>query len=141
LPYSTGPVNLTIVRDGTNVIISWSAAGYALQTATNLMPPVVWTSARPDPVLVSGQYTITNPAVGVAGFYRLGLSTAAVQRVLATPYVVNQAFNIGDRITAPAGELGFSGDYLGGTSFKPMATPSIPQPTLIHLWSDSTRPG
>jgi hypothetical protein len=112
LPPSTGPVSLTIVRDGANAIISWSDARCVLQTTTNLMAPVVWTSVSSQPVLISGRCTVTNPAVGAAAFYRLAASTAAAPQAVATPYVVNQTFNVGDRITAPPGELGSSGAYL-----------------------------
>lgn len=49
---------------GTNVILTWAAAGYTLQSTTNLASPAVWTP-------VSGQNAVTNPISGTQEFYRL----------------------------------------------------------------------
>lgn len=48
---------------GTNVVLTWSATGYTLQSATNLAAPV-W-------ITVPGQNTVTNPISGTQKFYRL----------------------------------------------------------------------
>jgi uncharacterized repeat protein (TIGR03803 family) len=61
---SISPPQLTITLSGTNVILTWAAAGYTLQSTTNLAPPAVW-----DPV--SGQNAVTNPISGTRKFYRL----------------------------------------------------------------------
>jgi len=42
-----------------------------LQSATNLVPPVVWSTNSPGPVVVNGQFTVTNPVSGTQQFYRL----------------------------------------------------------------------
>jgi hypothetical protein len=55
---------LKLNLSGTNVILTWAAAGYTLQSTTNLAPPAVW-----DPV--SGQNAVTNPISGTRKFYRL----------------------------------------------------------------------
>jgi uncharacterized repeat protein (TIGR03803 family) len=55
---------LNLNLSGTNVILTWAAAGYTLQSTTNLAPPAVW-----DPV--SGQNAVTNPISGTRKFYRL----------------------------------------------------------------------
>ncbi|MGD0259053.1 MAG: LamG domain-containing protein [Verrucomicrobiota bacterium] len=63
---------LSIVRSGTNALVSWitNASGFSLWYATNL-PPASWTSNSSPPAIVSGQYTVTNPISGGAKFYRL----------------------------------------------------------------------
>jgi len=73
LTITTIPVVLSIAPAGTNVVLSWTnaAPGYTLQTTPSVVPPVVWTNAAPSPVIVSGRYTVTNPASGTARFYRL----------------------------------------------------------------------
>ena len=56
---------LTILRSGTNMILSWSATGFILQAATNLHSPVVWST------VASGLNSATNPISGAQKFYRL----------------------------------------------------------------------
>jgi uncharacterized repeat protein (TIGR03803 family) len=55
---------LTITQSGTNVIVSWLASGFNLQSTTNLAPPVVWAP-------VTGQNAVTNLISGTQMFYRL----------------------------------------------------------------------
>jgi len=57
---------LTISLSGTNIILTWptNAAGFTLQSTTNLLSPAVWT-------IVSGQYAVTNPISGTQQFFRL----------------------------------------------------------------------
>jgi len=54
---------LFIAQSGINVILTWSATGFGLQSTTNLTSPV-WT-------LVYGQNSVTNPISGAKMFYRL----------------------------------------------------------------------
>jgi uncharacterized repeat protein (TIGR03803 family) len=65
-PASIPPPPLTIIRAGTNVMVTWPASdiGFALQSTTNLASPVVWTT-------VAGQFAVTNPIADTAMFYRL----------------------------------------------------------------------
>jgi uncharacterized repeat protein (TIGR03803 family) len=67
------PPQLTITRSGTNVIVTWpaNAAWFALQFTTNLVPPAVWNTNLPVPVVVNGQNTVTNPIAGSQKFFRL----------------------------------------------------------------------
>ena len=64
---------LTIVPSGANVILTWptDAAGFTLQSTTNLVSPVIWTNVSPGAVVVNGQYAVTNPVSGTNKFYRL----------------------------------------------------------------------
>ena len=69
---------LSIFSVGTNVILTWPSgvpgfdySSFALQSATNLMPPVAWSAVAPLPVLVNGLNTVTNPLAGTQQFYRL----------------------------------------------------------------------
>ena len=71
LPVS--PPQLAITRSAANMIVTWptNAIGFALQSATNLVSPVVWSTVSPAPVIVNGQNTVTNPISGTREFYRL----------------------------------------------------------------------
>ncbi|MDB6124717.1 MAG: hypothetical protein JWQ71_3710 [Pedosphaera sp.] len=64
---------ITLTQSGQNVILSWptNVAGFTLLSATNLTPAVTWASVLPSPVIVSGQYTVTNATANNAKFYRL----------------------------------------------------------------------
>jgi hypothetical protein len=66
-------VSLTIIRSGANVILTWpaDAAGFTLQSTTNLVSPIVWSAVFPAPVVVNGQNAVTNPVSGTKKFYRL----------------------------------------------------------------------
>jgi uncharacterized repeat protein (TIGR03803 family) len=63
---------LTIASSGQNVLLSWptNSTGFTLQCTTNLGSPV-WTTNLPAPVVVNGQYTVTNPISGTQEFFRL----------------------------------------------------------------------
>src|SRR5665213_818404 len=64
---------LTIFPSGTNVVLTWptNAAGFTLQSTTNLVSPAVWSTVSPGPVVVNGQYAVTNSTSGTNKFYQL----------------------------------------------------------------------
>lgn len=68
-----GAPQLNISSDGQNAILSWptNALGFTLECATNLTPPAAWSLVTNAPVLVAGQYSVTNPLTGPQQFYRL----------------------------------------------------------------------
>jgi hypothetical protein len=70
---SLPPPRLTIIPSGANVILKWpiNAAGFTLQSTTNLISPAVWSTNSPASVVVNGQNTVTNPASGTQNFFRL----------------------------------------------------------------------
>ena len=72
LPPIGGP-QVTISISGANVVLTWptNAAGFILQSTTNLVSPPVWTTNSPAPVVVNGQNTVTNLILGAQQFYRL----------------------------------------------------------------------
>jgi len=71
-PVLAQATTLSITRAGNQVILYWptSITNYVLQSTTN---PLVaaWSAVSPTPVVVSGQYTVTNPISGTRQFYRL----------------------------------------------------------------------
>jgi uncharacterized repeat protein (TIGR03803 family) len=69
---------LSTTLSGPNVILSWPTnypgfdySGYILQTTTNLDSSTIWITNLLAPLVVNGQYTVTNPASGPQRFYRL----------------------------------------------------------------------
>jgi uncharacterized repeat protein (TIGR03803 family) len=70
---SLPPPQLAIIRSESNVILTWptNAAGFVLQSTTNLASPVVWTTVSPGAVVVNGQNAVTNPVSGSQNFHRL----------------------------------------------------------------------
>jgi hypothetical protein len=69
----TSPPQLTIAASGTNVVLSWptNAVEFTLQSTTNLFSAATWVTNSPEPVVVNGQNTVTNPIAGAHHFYRL----------------------------------------------------------------------
>src|SRR6266446_3607120 len=67
------PPQLTIIPSRANVILTWptNAAGFTLQSTTNLVSPAIWTNVSPGPVVLNRQNTVTNPTSGTRQFYRL----------------------------------------------------------------------
>ena len=61
------------VAPGNNLILAWptNMVGFTLQSATNLTSPVVWIGVTNPPVVLGGQYTVTNSFSGGNKFYRL----------------------------------------------------------------------
>jgi uncharacterized repeat protein (TIGR03803 family) len=70
---SVSAPQLTIILSGANVILTWptNAAGFTLQSTTNLVSPAVWITNSPAPVVVNGQNAVTNSTPGTKKFYRL----------------------------------------------------------------------
>jgi hypothetical protein len=72
---------LTIALPGVppgGVLLTWPTnnagydyTGFTLQSTTNLVSPVVWSTNSPAPVVTAGQNTVTNPITGAQRFYRL----------------------------------------------------------------------
>ena len=64
---------LAITPSGPDVILTWptNAAGFTLESATNLVPPVVWVTNATTPVVVSTNNVVTNTITGTKRFYRL----------------------------------------------------------------------
>jgi uncharacterized repeat protein (TIGR03803 family) len=72
------PPQLTIISSGANARLTWpvnyggfSYSGYALQSTTNLVAPVIWATNSAVPVVVHGQNVVTNPITSTQKFYRL----------------------------------------------------------------------
>ena len=68
---------LTIIPSAANIVLSWPTnyagfdyAGFTLQSTTNLASPL-WNTNLPPPVVVKGQYTVTNSVFGTEQFFRL----------------------------------------------------------------------
>jgi hypothetical protein len=66
------PLLLNIVPLDNAVLLTWptNAAGFTLQSTTNLSS-AVWSTNLPAPVVVNGQFTVTNPISGTQQFFRL----------------------------------------------------------------------
>ena len=67
------PPQVAITPAGANVILMWptNVTGFTLQSTTNLLSAAAWSRVTPDPVIVNGQNTVTNPISGARQFYRL----------------------------------------------------------------------
>jgi hypothetical protein len=68
-----GTPPLTASLLGGSIVISWptNAAGLTVQTTTNLVQPVAWTTVTDLPSVIGTSYYLTNPIDGTARFYWL----------------------------------------------------------------------
>ena len=66
-----GPI-LVSSKQGSNIVLNWptNAPGFTLQWSTDLASPI-WSNTTPAPVIVSGQYAVTNGTTNNSRFYRL----------------------------------------------------------------------
>lgn len=64
---------VALIFNGGNVLLSWptNAAGFALQSSTNLALESDWINVSLSPILIGGQNVVIVPAVGRQQFYRL----------------------------------------------------------------------
>jgi uncharacterized repeat protein (TIGR03803 family) len=62
-----------IVRSGTNIILTWptNMPGFNMEFTTNLAPTANWVTNPTAPVILNGQYALTNSTSGRQKFYRL----------------------------------------------------------------------
>jgi hypothetical protein len=67
------PPQLTLMRNGANVVISWpaSVSGYHLFSTTSLNPPVVWSMVAQSAAPNGSQLSLTMPITGTNTFFRL----------------------------------------------------------------------
>jgi hypothetical protein len=66
--------SLAIAASETNVTLAWPVypAGFLVESATNLIPPVVWTTNNlPVPIIANGSNYILLNATNVNPFFRL----------------------------------------------------------------------
>ena len=66
-------VPLRAKRSGSELLLFWpaEATGLTLQSTLQLTPPVVWMDVTNPPVLVGGQWMVTNLFSGSAQYFRL----------------------------------------------------------------------
>jgi hypothetical protein len=64
---------LGIVISGTNVVLQWPLypAGFVLESATNLNPPVSWNTNGPAPVVTNNQNSVVMGITNTSQFFRL----------------------------------------------------------------------
>ena len=72
LTITTAPLALSIAQSQTNAVVSWTntVTGFKLQATPTLSPPA-WTNVTIPPVVISGNYVVTNAATDKAAFFRL----------------------------------------------------------------------
>lgn len=73
LSFDFSPVQISIARSESNVVLSWptSPAGFQLQSASSLNPTINWQPVSTPSVLSNEMKTVTLPAAGDSSFYRL----------------------------------------------------------------------
>jgi hypothetical protein len=65
--------SLNVSQSGANISVSWPIYpdGFVLQTATNLVPPVAWSTNNPAPFVTNNQNVVLLNATNASEFFRL----------------------------------------------------------------------
>ena len=80
VPVSSPPLLTVSVNHGgsptqapNSIILAWptNGTGFTLQSTTTLLPLTIWTPVTNTPVVINGQYTVTNLSSGAQQFFRL----------------------------------------------------------------------
>jgi uncharacterized repeat protein (TIGR03803 family) len=73
LPLPPAPPELSASLSESMLVLTWptNSTGFALQSATNLAPPVAWSTLGLAPAVVNGLNTVTNRVSEGPQFYRL----------------------------------------------------------------------
>jgi hypothetical protein len=89
-PATNSPVYLSIQISGGNAAVSWptSTVYYALQSATNLAPPVVWQPVTNSVVTTNGTNRVILPVLRVATYFSLnqGVDASTMSNKLLMGY-------------------------------------------------------
>jgi hypothetical protein len=66
-------VCLTMIPYSAYMILAWptNSGTFTLQSATNLVAPVIWSNVSPGSVLLNGQNIVVSPVSGKQKFFRL----------------------------------------------------------------------
>jgi hypothetical protein len=64
---------LNAVKSGTNVVLQWPVypAGFILESTTNLISPILWSTNNPAPVVTNSQNYLVLNATNRNQFFRL----------------------------------------------------------------------
>ena len=64
---------LAIILSGTNIVLKWptNAAGFTLQSTTNLVSGAVWSAVSAVPIVIGGKNSVISPVSGKNKFFRL----------------------------------------------------------------------
>ena len=73
LAFESFALALSIVKSGTNVVISWPLAptGFRLESTPTLDQPISWSTVTNSPAITNNQNRVTLPAVASTRFFRL----------------------------------------------------------------------
>jgi catechol 2,3-dioxygenase-like lactoylglutathione lyase family enzyme len=66
-------LSMSMTQTGTGSVLSWptNATGFIVQSTSSLTPPIIWADNTNLPVILNGQYTLTNTLSPAAQFFRL----------------------------------------------------------------------
>ncbi len=64
---------LNATQSGTNVVLTWPIYpdGFVVETATNLAPPIAWSTINATPVVTNNRNQVTLDAANASQFFRL----------------------------------------------------------------------
>ena len=97
----------SVTQAPNSIILAWPTnnAGFTLQSTTILLPLTIWTTVSNAPVVVNGQYTVTNINSGAQQFFRLAHFQVSPQFNRANNVLIADQWNNRVIETTPSGEI------------------------------------
>ncbi len=122
---AAAPPRLQVVRQGTNVVVSWPAAdapNYFLQQSTTPLFPGGWSLPAPTPTLNGGIYSFQLPATNRGDFFRLKLEATGLLDEPDDAFADTNGDGIDGDVTKAIFVATAGDDLFAGTRAQPVRT-------------------
>ena len=133
---------LTLAVTSNSIILAWPTnnAGFTLESATNLLPLTIWTAVSNAPVVVNGQYTVTNRISGAQQFFRLADFPVSPEFNQANNVLIADQWNNRVIETTPSGAIIWSFG-LGPNDFSTNSPISVNDAERVGDYTLMANPG
>ena len=115
-------------------------AGFTLESTTNLLPLTIWTAVSNAPVVVNGQYTVTNILSGAQQFFRLAYFPVSPEFNQANNVLIADQWNNRVIETTPSGAIIWS-FVLGPNDFSTNSPISVNDAERVGDYTLMANPG
>jgi hypothetical protein len=139
---SNSPPELAVTAASNSIVLAWATngAGFTLQTTTNLLPLPFWTIVSNAPLIVNGQYTVTNIVSGAQQFFRLASFQVSPQFNQPNNVLIADQWNNRVIETTPSGQIIWSFG-LGPKDFSSNSPISVNDAERVGEYTLMANPG
>jgi hypothetical protein len=125
-----------------SIILTWptNSSGFTLESATTLLPLTIWTPVANPPVVINGQYTVTNISSGAQQFFQLANFGVSPQFNQAGNVLIADQWNNRVIETTPSGAIIWSYG-LGPLDFSANSPISVNDAERVGNYTLMANPG